>query len=320
MLDSYKLYLRQKKFEEKCKNRINNKHNVLQADIIRYTHSIEKGLSIESPKPGFGIKKDDFLLKMLNEWIDNGFSKTDDSILMAISALKEYFEFEDRINFTSVDYLKNKNEFYKFLKKIDVEYNNINSSYGGSLLIESNKFTLEEQLTISQLFKTRHSVRDFSKDPIDDALVMQAIELAQHAPSACNRQAVRIYAIKGNAKENLKDWINGVGGFEDSVFEYLLVTGVVSAYQIGERFQYIVSASIFAAYLTLALETLGIGSCMIQREVMNNSEWTKKALSFGIPNDEQIVCVIGIGQLLNKEYRVPISHRFSAEKIVKFIN
>ena len=45
---------------------------------------------------------------------------------------------------------------------------------------------------VENLFNTRHSIRQFGEDKVKIEDIKKAIELAQRAPSACNRQAVRV--------------------------------------------------------------------------------------------------------------------------------
>lgn len=144
----------------------------------------------------------------------------------------------------------------------------------------------------------------------------KAIEIAQRAPSTCNRQGVRAYVITGERRSCLKGWIEGTGGFSDAIDKYVLITGRISSYRKDEPFQYIVSASIFAGYLTLALQSVSIGTCVIQRSVLYNRKWVDVAGALGIPRDEQVVLMIGTG-MPKKEFNVPVSSRLPYGKQVK---
>ena len=53
---------------------------------------------------------------------------------------------------------------------------------------------------------------------------------------------------------------------------------------------------------------------MEKKEILT-SELQKE---FNIPSDEQIVLMLGIG-MLKDEYRVPVSHRLSVDKLVTII-
>lgn len=171
-------------------------------------------------------------------------------------------------------------------------------------------------LTLKKIAEERHSIRDFNDENVPMEKLRKAIEIAQRAPSACNRQGVRVYVITDKYKECLKGWLEGTGGFSDSVDKFILITGRISSYRKDEPFQYIVSASIFAGYLTLALQSLGIGACVIQRSVLYNKKWEDIAKSLCIPGDEQAILMVGTGMPKN-EYKVPVSWRLQYNEQVK---
>ena len=52
--------------------------------------------------------------------------------------------------------------------------------------------------------------------------------------------------------------MSAVGGFAEKVDKFIIITGKVSEYRDDEQFQYAISASIFAGYLSITLQTEGI--------------------------------------------------------------
>ena len=171
---------------------------------------------------------------------------------------------------------------------------------------------------MSSLINERHSVRDFSKAPVPMELLRSACELALHAPSACNRQGTRIYILSEQKKDLLDEWLSGVGGFAEEVDKYIIITAKVSVYRFEEacQFQYVVSPAILAGYLSLSLQSLGIGACLIQRPLVRTGSWVNFSKKLGIADDEQIVLMIGVG-MLKSEYNVPISNRLDYKTMVK---
>ena len=115
----------------------------------------------------------------------------------------------------------------------------------------------------------------------------------------------------------LQNWLGGVGGFADEIETMILVTAKESCYLIDEQYQYVVSSSILAGYLSLALEATGIGACVIQRPVIYSKEWNRIRTELKIPGDEQIICILGCG-MPESEYRVPLSYRLPVEDIAVF--
>ena len=93
----------------------------------------------------------------------------------------------------------------------------------------------------------------------------------------------------------------------------------MSVYRDYEMFQCIVTGSIFAAYLSLSLEIFSIGCFFIQRPVLPNKKWKMVSKKIGVPEDEQLICCMGIGNLKHS-YNVPISHRLDYDSMVSIVS
>ena len=280
------------------------------AELIRNVHSIEKGLSIETPRLGFGHNKQKVMMELISKYYGNDEISTEIS-MMGLHALREYVDLHKK-NGYSDEILDEINSFLNRFSIID------NMKYGGTIdILRSNlyNFDIEE---VQKLFSTRHSVRDFDHTPVDEVKLQNALKLAWTAPSACNRQGVRVYVLSHNNTEKVIEYIKGVGGFSEKVDRYIFITGKTSAYRNDEVDQYIVSASIYAAYLTLTLHANEIGSCVVQRTVVWTKEWGKMQKMFNIPKDEQIVLALAVGNL-KEGFKVPVSHRLSSIETIHFI-
>lgn len=284
------------------------------AYILRNVHSIEKGLSLDKPRKGFGIEKINELMDCLNEYYskDGDFSRP--HVLMAVDAISEYLAYHDGIGYSNAKIDTIRENYYELLKKVPKH----DIKYGGTITIDKNRVTDVEKEYVEHFLKNRHSVRQFSGErvPLED--VKKAVELAYRAPSACNRQATRVYIVPSNKKEILADWVEGVGGFQNEVDTFIMITGKRSYYYQSEHFQYIVTASILTGYLALTLELYDIGSCVLQRPVAYSKKWNNLQKVMGIPEDEQIVAFLGCG-MLRENYKVPVSNRLPFEEIGRII-
>lgn len=283
------------------------KKESIMAEIIRYTHSIEKGLSLSEPRAGFGYKKIIVLFSLINEYISLSQEGPYTCIYMALDAIHEYLEWHKKIQYSDIH-----------IEEIEREYQRINSDkfyhtgkYGGTIRITTG----ENRDTFEELVKSRHSIRDFENEEVNIENVRKAINIAKHCPSACNRQCTRVHIISRKQKDILAAWLQGTGGFQEKIDKFLLITGKVTCYREEELYQYIVSASIFAGYLTLALEDQNIGACVIQRPVIRNKEWELIQRKLSIPLDEQAILIIGIGKE-KKECKVPVSYRLPYDELV----
>lgn len=168
---------------------------------------------------------------------------------------------------------------------------------------------------IRLVFENRHSVREFSGEPIDKTLLLDAIELANRCPSACNRQSTKVYVLDTELRKTLTP--KGYDVYNAD--KYLIITGSKKAYDISEAYDWIANAGIFAGFLTLSLNAAGIGNCINRMVLFGDALYNKNLHSkCGIPDDEQIIFEMAIGNL-KEEFNVPLSFRKKANDIVTFI-
>lgn len=290
----------------------------LRAEITRNTHSIEKGLSLENIRKGFGLKKIEETYMLIKRFINiNSTTYCDDeNIKMFICALDSYLNYHIDINYKS-DTIRRVEMIYKEL--IDIMGLIPNNSYGGILNISRKYYSTAEQNLMSDIIMNRHSIREFEHTPVNEENLKKSIKLALRCPSACNRQCHRVYIVDRKDFPKISNAFTGSGGFSDDLDKMLFITCKLSVYRLSESYQWVVTGSIFAAYLSITLEIYNIGCCIIQRPLLYDKNWSKLSRSLGIPDDEKIVCCIGIG---NKKlnYKVPVSHRYNYDEIVKHIN
>lgn len=287
--------------------------NRLEGEIKRNTHSIEKGLSLEKPRMGFGVAKIKETFHLIMRYKELGGKKDAEPLLMFKSSLRAYLDFHQKIGFEN----ESIKEVAGFYKKLSKAIGDSLPEMGGAFQVTRPIYTEEEHAAFEKLFFDRHSIRDFDHSPIDDLKLNHAIELAMRCPSACNRQCQRCYIVDKGQLNKLGS-LTGIGGFADDVDKFIVVTGRISDYRRDEYMQWIVTGSVFAAYLTLALQAEGIGTCFVQRSLVLSKTKSDVYSSLGIPEDEQMICLIAVGNL-KEQYTVPESYRLSIESIVKHI-
>lgn len=283
-------------------------------EILRNTHSLEKGLSLENIRNGFGLAKVQETYSIILHYKNNGGDMSVEPLTMFIAALKAYLTYHKSVNFSN----ESTNKIAKIYKELSSFVLIQNESYGGTLKINRTNFNKAEQDIIARLFNSRHSMREFCNLPVDEDKLKTAIKLAMRCPSACNRQCYRLHIVNKESFPLLDNWFDGIGGFANELDKMLFVTGKISVYRTEELHQWIVTGSIFASYLTLSLEVNNIGCCFVQRPVLPDSTWNKIAKTIGASEDEQLICCLGIGTLKG-EYTVPVSHRLDYDKIVSQI-
>lgn len=162
--------------------------------------------------------------------------------------------------------------------------------------------------------KSRHSTRNFNDSAIDDVNLREAIESALLCPNACNRQPYHIYVVDAKKKT---EYLGSTNEFNAN--KYIIITGVIDAFSISEMNDWIVSASIFAGYLTLCLHNRKIGSCIMRKDLLVETDYNKKIRALcSIPETEQIVLEMAIGNY-NYNALVPVSKRKTIDEICKFV-
>lgn len=288
----------------------NSQNNLLIAELLRNVHSIEKGMCVNSPKLGYGQEKINNIFTLIDKVSRISSEYGDEAINMALSVLNEYITFHKQNNYTNsfIEDIKNYLETHKSKHEIKM---------GGTLDIKREDMIFDVEM-IENFINSRHSIRDFEDTEVDKNKLLSALELAKRAPSACNRQGVRAYVIDAKGDKNLAQQLTGVGGFANSVDKFILITGKISAYRLDENYQYIVSASMYASYLTLTLHLYGLGACVVQRPVIHGKQWEKNRINYRIDDDEQIICLIAVGNL-KESFKVPLSYRLINSDMIRFL-
>ncbi len=265
-----------------------NENNVewLARELRILTHTIEKGLSLPIVRNGFGKEKIKSIIKYVDKYIATGdFTYDIEALTGAIAILHRYVAESERygcdISFIDLDKYK---EYYRD----DIKEYGVREGESVELLIDLKTVGFEE------FAKRRHSIRKFSEDSLDRNLVKQVVELAQTAPSACNRQSSRIIHISDKALCQKVLEIQG-GAKGHSTSELLLVVSDLHLYRhISETGTPYLDGGIFLMNLLYALEYYGIGSCpLIWNDYGIKGEEIRNILD--IPDNLHIISVVQIG-------------------------
>ncbi|MGI9822607.1 nitroreductase family protein [Agromyces sp. Marseille-Q5079] len=171
---------------------------------------------------------------------------------------------------------------------------------------------------MDRFFATRHSVRDFDETrPVEAATVEEAVRLTTYTPSVCNRQAGRVHAFSGaDDAARILAHQNGNAGFRSQVRSVLVVTverGLFAG--ATERNQRWVDGGLFAMTLVWALHGLGVSSCMLNWS-MTNAQSDALRREAGIPDSEDVICMIAIGYPPEQGFRVARSPRRPVSQVL----
>lgn len=280
----------------------------MEGRIIAHYHVIEKGLSYENPRPGFGQPVVSKLIDLLEGFSKNNFSKNNVHYKSAVAVLQEYLEFHKKIEYNLNDLEK---KILRVIKSPD---------FGSGGIIELNSAELfKHNFDFKQFAFSRHTIRNFIDKDVDMSLIDEAISIAQKSPSACNRQSTRVYVVsnKNKIRKHLS-YQSGNRGFGDKINKLLIITSDVSPFEGSkERNQCYVDAGFFSMSLLYAIHYLKLGAVTLNWSVSKKDDLNYRKFS-NIKNSENIVLMIGVGHIPNK-LKVPLSKRHNLDKVVKYL-
>lgn len=270
------------------------KHQSAKYEILQLSHRLEKGLTLEKKKNAWGLEKANRLITLLEK--ESATNDPDCIFFLNVGrcVLSKWLEekkadkqFDDETQFIAS-------------RLYTLDNQTLNDQFGGTILLKKRSF--DEAIPFKSILTSRHSVRLFSSTQPDLGLILKAVELANRCPSACNRQAFLVHIINLQQRNNIETQTYNAPYF-------LIVTGLCSAYSKNEIGDAVVSASIYAAYLSLTLNYYGLDACVIKKDIFNDASFNKKARRMlKLKDDEQIVLELAVG-FVNDNTKVPVSKR-----------
>jgi len=140
---------------------------------------------------------------------------------------------------------------------------------------------------VTTVIKSRHSVRNFKPDPVNDLVIRDAIECAARAPTAKNLQPWLFGVIKN------KDVLSKIAQTTDNgkfIAEAALCFAV-----FGEKKEkyYLEDCCAATENLILALQAHGINSCWVAGEKKQYAETIR--LLLGVPEKYTLVSLVAAG-------------------------
>ncbi|WP_051292700.1 nitroreductase family protein [Olivibacter sitiensis] len=181
--------------------------------------------------------------------------------------------------------------------------------------VRSSKPTFEQ---LNSLLVNRHSVRWYNGKRVADDIIQKAVSAALTAPSACNRQAFKVYCLQGDKLEDIKRLKLGFEIFADYIHTFLFIVGDLSAY-VEERDKHLIyiDGGLFAMSLMLALETMGVSSCPINYPDMS---WLDNEIEriLDLQRYQKGVMLISIGYA-NEDSPIPFSAKKQVNEVLTFV-
>jgi len=276
--------------------------------LRRSIHRLEKGLSIRPMKSIFAL---DYIKQTVEAYvrIEKKYL-LDSEAIWARDVLKVYFE----VVGDNPIIADARSEFEKFNKENELNDIHRAERHVPYRKLEAAQSTIGYEEFLS-LTKARRSVRWYSPEPVDRALIDKAIFAATYSPSACNRQPFEFRVIDDPAL--LKKVVmlpGGITAFADNIPVMIAIIGKQRAYPYPkDRHLIYIDGSLAAMSFMYALETLGLSSCAINWPDIKQREISAKKI-LNLKDDERIIMWISLGYA-SEDGMIPYSSKIPLDYI-----
>ena len=294
---------------KKYTKRISSTKDDRYLNILLLCHALEKGMGVRDVKRAYGFEKADTLIKELKS-INEDQERNKYEFQEALAVLKAYFEYQESQGIDVSKLRENAEALMRYSRDI---------YQGGYRIIDRVELTKGMSVDLPLLLETRHSMRNLSKDPVNDEEILRAVHYAKKAPSACNREPWKFYySLDYDESRKIASAIPAQSFLNDIPY-YGVVTVDRGLFKMGELNQWYTNGGIFLAYLTLTLHNMGIGSCIFQYTVFSDT-MVKLKEDTGICENEEIIAVIGFGKYMDQTKCIIADRRPDTEIAVNIHN
>ncbi|WP_439814788.1 nitroreductase family protein [Zavarzinia sp. CC-PAN008] len=272
-----------------------------RAWIMREAHTIEKGLGLPNPRPFFGKGK----IQHLRHYIGLSLATPENAGAIAIGhgVLRSYVDWHRGIQESNPD-----------VEQIDRDMRGCNAdgSLGGTVPLRDD-YSDQDRVLYDDMVTHRRSVRNFLPGIVPRSLVEEALAVANHSPSVCNRQpwAAAIVQEPGMVRRML-GLQAGNKGFDETIHNLLVIFADSHAFvEEYELFEPFVDAGIFSGAVVNALNARNIGSCCLNLCISHKKAERINA-GLGVPSQFFPVMMIAFGHPV-PNCRVAMSRRLPVQ-------
>lgn len=253
-------------------------------------HALEKGLSLRDPRPLFGEAKIAFLMAELDRY---DLARSPLPAEMILGTLSAYVETHRARGIGGP--LLDRLETYVADRRVRLGV----TPNGGLRRFERAYVDMPDQ-TPADFLSSRFASRTFADEALDRDRIRAIVELAQAAPSQCNRQSSHawFYQCPGKIAELLA-LQGGAGGFAGDIRNLFVITSDLAAWGgPQQRNQPYVDGALFSMCLIYAIYAHGLASCPLNLAVTNSRERAIRRVG-GIPDDQRVIMMIAAGEPLD---------------------
>lgn len=283
----------------------------LRALLTMAYHSLEKGMSLSKPRPGFGQAHARTVVSRLDRYLT--YVGPDEFAKVTLNVLCAYLEF-NRQNGVPLPWLEV--NIQELMTRMGVSSSG--PVTGGVKLMTKLDFLSAAKTDLARFFQSRSSVRQYTSEPVLVEVLERAVQMAQKSPSVCNRQSSRVWIL--NKNQDVNDALaiqGGARGFADEVGTVLIITSDLAAFQsAGERYQCWIDGGLFAMSLIYALHSLGLATCCLNWSKTRETDLKLKN-RFGIPAAESVIMLLSVGHP-PEEFHVAQSWRRPLSDVIRY--
>ena len=178
-----KEYLYDKEFYKKHNMNTEPNLNKLGYETVIHCHTLEKGMEHFELRP-FAVKKTEYMIDLIKRQTKyEGFEKKF-AYINGINSLRAYKNLYEEHNW------KDKKE-YKTVSDFLKDYEKVEPQKAGAYILTKKELENDYKIDYLKFVKSRHSTRNYKKEPLKIEDVEAAVEMAKYSASACNRQYIK---------------------------------------------------------------------------------------------------------------------------------
>lgn len=286
----------------------------LIAEMIRYYHVVEKGLTMPQTRLGFGKELILSLCNMCEKYVTL-YNCTNDQFLHTINILNEYKFFHEKNNY-QLD-----NIIISSIENLNLKVQKVNFEIEFQISISKDEYFKNINCSFVDFSNSRHSVRNFNSEvELDVDRICQAIQLAKNTPSACNRQPWRTYVFSNkNQIKKILELQGGNRGFGHLTNKLVIITSEVGGFfGVHERNQAFIDGGMYAMNLLFGLHHYEIATCILNCSHSKAKDIQMRKIC-NINESEVFIAMIACGIPPN-EFKIATSKRFEIEVTNRIIN
>jgi nitroreductase len=271
-----------------------------ESEITLIYHSIEKGLLHKTIRYRFAKEKIIKLIKCLEAKVvlENDFRT---QIQAAYVNLVNYYNVhkENKIDISS----------YFPEEKYIIFRNRLKESHDSCIKHSDFSYFSQVKNDFEVFSNSRCSVRSYTGELIDERTFQLVVNLANNAPSVCNRQPTKVHLIQNRELiSKIFDIQGGLKGYTNSLKQMIVLTSDRNYfYSVGERNQLYVDGGIYLMNLLYALHYYQIAACPAHWGMPSQADLEMRKL-LGFSESHQIICLIAVG-IPPREFSTTLSLR-----------